>query len=53
MTGPRSQRVDLSRPIQVILFYSTAAFMPDTGAVHFADDIYRHDLRLDPALAWR
>jgi murein L,D-transpeptidase YcbB/YkuD len=53
MAGPRSQRVDLSRPIQVILFYSTAAFMPDTGAVHFADDIYRHDLRLDPALAWR
>jgi L,D-transpeptidase YcbB len=51
MAGSTSQRVDLSRPIQVILFYSTAAFMPETGAVHFAEDIYRHDLRLDRALA--
>jgi murein L,D-transpeptidase YcbB/YkuD len=35
----------------VILFYSTAVFMPDTGAVHFAEDIYQHDLRLDRARA--
>jgi L,D-transpeptidase YcbB len=35
----------------VILFYSTAAFMPETGTVHFAEDIYRHDARLDQALA--
>jgi murein L,D-transpeptidase YcbB/YkuD len=51
MTGPASQRVNLSSPIQVILFYGTAVFMPDTGAVHFAEDIYQHDLRLDRALA--
>jgi L,D-transpeptidase YcbB len=48
-----SQRVYLSRPIQVILFYSTAAFRPDTGTIHFAEDIYRHDVRLDRALAAR
>ncbi len=51
MAGPISQRVFLSRPIQVILFYSTAAFMPETGTMHFAEDIYRHDTRLDQALA--
>jgi murein L,D-transpeptidase YcbB/YkuD len=45
MEGPGSLRVDLSRPIPVILFYLTA--MPLDGALHFADDIYGHDARLD------
>jgi murein L,D-transpeptidase YcbB/YkuD len=50
MSGPTSQRVDLGTPIQVILFYVTAVVMPDDGTIHFAEDIYRHDLRLDRAL---
>jgi murein L,D-transpeptidase YcbB/YkuD len=40
MSGPVSRRVDLTRPIQVILFYITALVMPEDGAIHFADDIY-------------
>jgi murein L,D-transpeptidase YcbB/YkuD len=43
--------VALRRPVQVVLFYSTAAVMPDDGPITFADDIYRHDARLDQALA--
>ena len=50
MSGATSQRVDLATPIQVILFYTTAVVMPEDGTLHFADDIYRHDLRLDRAL---
>jgi murein L,D-transpeptidase YcbB/YkuD len=50
MSGPVSRRVDLTRPIQVILFYITALVMPEDGAIHFADDIYRHDTKLDRAL---
>ena len=51
MAGTRSLHVGLSRPIQVILFYTTAAVMPEDGTIHFADDIYRHDAILDRALA--
>jgi murein L,D-transpeptidase YcbB/YkuD len=51
MTGSRSVRVKLVRPIQVILFYTTAAVMPEDGTIHFAEDIYLHDARLDRALA--
>jgi murein L,D-transpeptidase YcbB/YkuD len=51
MAGPRSQRVDLSQPIQVVLFYVTAVVMPENGTIHFADDIYGHDVKLDRALA--
>ena len=50
MAGRTSQRVDLANPIQVILFYVTAVVMPEDGTIHFAEDIYRHDLRLDRAL---
>jgi murein L,D-transpeptidase YcbB/YkuD len=42
--------VDLPRPIQVILFYVTAAVMPDDGTIHFAEDIYGHDVKLERAL---
>jgi murein L,D-transpeptidase YcbB/YkuD len=45
--------VKLSRPIQVILFYVTAAVMPEDGTVRFAADIYGHDTRLEEALANR
>ena len=50
MSGPTTQSVDLANPIQVILFYVTAVVMPEDGTIHFAEDIYRHDLRLDRAL---
>jgi murein L,D-transpeptidase YcbB/YkuD len=45
MDGAGSMRVDLSRPVPVILFYLTA--MPIDGVMQFADDIYGHDARLD------
>lgn len=44
-----TRAVTVVRPPRVVLFYMTAAFMPDEGAVRFADDIYGHDARLD---AW-
>jgi murein L,D-transpeptidase YcbB/YkuD len=50
MNGPRPLQVNLTRPIQVILFYITAAVMPDDGSVHFAEDVYGHDVKLDRAL---
>jgi murein L,D-transpeptidase YcbB/YkuD len=52
-TGSQSIRVKLTRPIQVVLFYTTAAVMPDDGTLRFAEDIYGHDARLDEALAAR
>lgn len=48
--GTQTIHVKLPHPIQVILFYTTAAVMPEDGTIHFADDIYRHDVRLDQAL---
>jgi len=51
MEGPQSLRVRLARPIQVILFYTTAAVMPEDGTIRFAEDIYGHDQRLDRALS--
>ena len=50
MWGATPRRVDLTDPIQVILFYVTAVVMPEDGTTHFAEDIYGHDLRLDRAL---
>ncbi len=51
MNGTESRRVDLVRPIRVILFYITAVVMPDDGTIHFSEDIYGHDRRLDQALS--
>jgi murein L,D-transpeptidase YcbB/YkuD len=50
MHAPESRRVDLQRPIKVILFYVTAVVMPADGSVRFAEDIYGHDAALDRAL---
>jgi murein L,D-transpeptidase YcbB/YkuD len=50
MTGTKTVHVKLSRPIQVFLFYVTAVVMPDDGLIHFAEDIYGHDAKLDRAL---
>ena len=41
--------VNIVNPPRVVLFYMTAAFVPEEGVVRFADDIYGHDARLD---AW-
>jgi len=49
MNASVSQRVQVSRPPRVLLFYTTAAVLPD-GAIHFAEDIYGHDAVLDRAL---
>jgi murein L,D-transpeptidase YcbB/YkuD len=53
MNAKASMRVNLTRPIQVILFYLTAVVMPEDGTVHFAEDIYGHDARLDHYLTRR
>lgn len=53
MAGAAPLRVDLKQPLPVILFYLTAMVMPDGDALHFADDIYGHDARLERALAAR
>ena len=50
MREARTERVELSRSRQVVLYYLTAVVMPDTGQLHFADDVYRHDARLTRAL---
>ncbi len=50
MNGGKPRQVNLSRPIQVILFYITAVVTPEDGLLHFADDIYGHDTKLDRAL---
>ncbi len=47
--GSQSIHVKLARPIQVILFYTTAAVMPEDRTIRFAEDIYGHDARLDRA----
>jgi murein L,D-transpeptidase YcbB/YkuD len=49
----RTVRVTLPRPIKVVLFYTTAAVMPETGILHFAEDLYGHDAALERALATR
>jgi L,D-transpeptidase YcbB len=51
MQASGSRRVDLTQPIQVILFYSTAMVGPEDGRIHFAEDIYGHDATLASALA--
>jgi murein L,D-transpeptidase YcbB/YkuD len=49
MAAKPTRRVLLSRPMPVILFYTTAVAVPGRG-VAFYDDIYGHDRRLDEAL---
>src|ERR1019366_503057 len=46
MSANQPRRVNLVRPIQVILFYMTAVVLPEDGTIHFADDIYHHDAAL-------
>jgi murein L,D-transpeptidase YcbB/YkuD len=53
MHGSRTFEVKLPRPVQVLMFYLTAMVRPEDGSLRFAEDIYRHDARLDQALAGR
>jgi murein L,D-transpeptidase YcbB/YkuD len=50
MHADASRRVDLARPIRVILFYITAVVTSGDGTIRFADDIYGHDTKLDRML---
>ncbi len=53
VSGSQTIRVKLVRPLRVVLFYTTAAVMPEDGTISFAEDIYGHDARLDQALTSR
>ncbi|MEQ1729592.1 MAG: L,D-transpeptidase family protein, partial [Vicinamibacterales bacterium] len=53
MQADVSSRVAIRVPVRVMLLYSTAAVLLDSGDVAFADDIYGHDGRLDQALRGR
>lgn len=52
MNGDRSRRVNLTRPLPVLIYYTTAVVRPD-GVVAFYDDVYGHDARLEKALVSR
>jgi hypothetical protein len=49
MKGARPTRVNLSEPLDVVLFYVTAHVGSD-GILRFAEDIYGYDQTLDAAL---
>ena len=49
MSGTRTFRVPLTRPLPVAVFYTTVAAWPD-GRASFYEDIYGHDRALDRAL---
>jgi L,D-transpeptidase YcbB len=53
LNGADSQRADLTAPVRVIMFYTTAVAMPEDGTIHFADDLYGFDAKLDRALGRR
>lgn len=42
-----TRTIKVGLPPRVVLFYMTAAFVPEDGTVRFADDVYGHDMRLD------
>ena len=44
-----TRRITVGRPPRIVLFYMTAALVPEGGGVQFAEDVYGHDARLD---AW-
>ncbi len=49
MNGSTSVRVDLSRPINVLILYATA-LATEAGPVFFFDDIYGYDKKLEQQL---
>jgi murein L,D-transpeptidase YcbB/YkuD len=48
--GPDNARVNLTKPIPVLILYGTAV-VEDDGEVFFYHDIYGHDATLEKALA--
>jgi L,D-transpeptidase YcbB len=50
MNGPASRRVNLARPLPVVIYYTTAVVRPER-VVAFYDDVYKHDARLERELA--
>jgi len=53
MQAGASSRIAVRAPVRVMLLYSTAAVLLESGDVAFADDIYGHDARLARALLER
>lgn len=49
MNGDRTFRVKLAQPVHVLILYGTAVATED-GAVHFLEDIYGYDRRLERLL---
>jgi murein L,D-transpeptidase YcbB/YkuD len=49
MNGDQALRVNLARPIPVLILYSTAVVEPD-GEIRFFDDLYGYDAQLERAL---
>jgi len=49
-SGPDDRRLNLATPVPVLLLYVTAIPAED-GTVHFFNDIYGHDKRLEAVLA--
>jgi murein L,D-transpeptidase YcbB/YkuD len=49
MLDPRTTRALLTRPMPVVVFYTTAVAFPD-GTIHFYGDVYGHDRELLDAL---
>jgi L,D-transpeptidase YcbB len=49
-SGKDDNRVDLPRPIPVLILYGTAV-APEDGSAHFYDDIYGYDADLEKRLA--
>jgi len=50
MNGDKTEQVNLTHPIPVLILYATVIVSED-GVVHFYDDIYGHDAELERALA--
>ena len=50
MNGDKSEQVNLTHPIPVLILYATVNVSED-GVVHFYNDIYGHDATLEKALA--
>jgi len=50
MSGDKTEQVNLTHPIPVLILYATVIVSED-GVVHFYDDIYGHDATLEQALA--
>lgn len=50
MNGTQTVQVNLDHPIPVLIIYTTAVVEPE-GQVHFFDDIYGYDKKLEQVLA--